>query len=249
VIGLLLLLPQPSVQGQQKKRSAPSGQARVLFAAPLGVAPGVPTRLTLRGLKLDTVTEVRCHEPKAKVKLLSKGKAAVPAQQDVNRVGDSQAEIELTLPDDYSGTTVTVAVVTADGESPPHKLLVDRLASLAEKEPNNGFRQAQPIQVPQIVEGRIAHVQDVDTFRFDGKAGQKLVLEIFAARYGSSLDSFLTLYDANGQIVASNDDGPDSTDSRIAVTLPRTGAYYVSVIDVNDLGGPAHVYRLSVREK
>jgi hypothetical protein len=31
--------------------------------------------------------------------------------------------------------------------------------------------------------------------------------------------------------------------------LPKSGAYYVGVIDANDQGGPAYVYRLSVRAK
>ena len=34
-------------------------------------------------------------------------------------------------------------VVTPAGESEPHKLLVDKTPTIAEKEPNNGFRQAQ----------------------------------------------------------------------------------------------------------
>ena len=38
-------------------------------------------------------------------------------------------------------------------------------------------------------------------------------------------------------------------DSRLEVTLPRDGPYYVSVIDAHDQGGPAHVYRLIVRSR
>jgi len=91
--------------------------------------------------------------------------------------------------------------------------------------------------------------QDVDVFRFDGKEGQAVVIEVFAARYGSPLDSFLTLYTADGQIVASNDDHAGSADSLIETTLPKSGAYYVSVIDANDQGGPAYVYRLAVRAR
>jgi hypothetical protein len=38
-------------------------------------------------------------------------------------------------------------------------------------------------------------------------------------------------------------------EARIGVTLPKSGAYYVGVIDANYQGGPAYVYRLSVRAK
>ena len=66
-------------------------------------------------------------------------------------------------------------------------------------------------------------------------------------RHGTALDSILTLYDAAGRELASNDDIEASVDSRLEVTLPRDGPYYVSVIDAHDQGGPAHVYRLVVR--
>src|SRR5262249_44853995 len=135
---------------------------KVLVPLPLGAAPGMPTLLTLRGLRLDTATEVRCQAPKARAKLLGKGKAGVPKPEDAPRLGDTQVEIELTLPPDYPGRTVTVSVVTPAGESPAHPLLVERGPVVAEKEPNNGFREAQPITVPLELQGAIGRPQDVD---------------------------------------------------------------------------------------
>jgi hypothetical protein len=222
---------------------------KVLVPMPLGVAPGAATRLTLRGLRLDTATEVRCQAPKARAKLLGKGKAGVSKAEDAPRLGDTQVEMELTLPPDYPGTTVTVSVVTPAGESPACPLLVEREVLVAEKEPNNGFRQAQPIAVPLELQGSIGQPQDVDVFRIEGKAGQRLVLEVFASRFGSPLDPLLTLYDAAGQVVAASDDVDGSTDARIDITLPREGAYYLCVADANDQGGPQYLYRLSARAR
>ena len=48
--------------------------------------------------------------------------------------------------------------------------------------------------------------QDVDVFRFEGRAGQRVVAEVLAARLGSPVDSFLTVYDAQGRVLAANDD-------------------------------------------
>jgi hypothetical protein len=118
---------------------------------------------------------------------------------------------------------------------------------IAEKEPNNGFREAQPLTPGQQVQGAISQKQDVDVYRFEGRAGQHVVAEVLAARYGSALDSFLTLYDGEGRVLASNDDSDGSPDSRLELRLPRDGTYYLSVLDANDEGGPAHVYRLSLR--
>src|SRR5262249_40742924 len=133
-------------------------------------------------------------------------------------------------------------------ESPVHPLLVDRDPVASEKEPNNGFRQAQPVQLGQTVEGQIAAAQDVDVYRFEGKEGQRVAVEVLAARYGSALDSLLTVYDADGRALASNDALDTTTaDSRVDLTLPKAGAYFVGVQDANDQGGPAHVYRLALQ--
>jgi hypothetical protein len=224
---------------------------KVVVAAPLGLAPGKTTKLLVRGLKLDTTTEVRLHDPKGTAKILSKGKAPLPNKEkdDVGRYGDTQIEIEAVLSADYAGPTATFTVVTPSGESAPHTLFVDHAPIVAEKKPNNSFQKAQPVQLGQTIEGVVNAGSDVDVFRFDGKQGQQVVLEVFAARFGSPLDSLLTLYDADGRIVASNDDVDGTADSRVEATLPRTGVYYVSVVDANDVGSPSNIYRLVTRAK
>src|SRR5690242_3944351 len=90
VPGLLLVL-----LAAEPKKPDPKDLPRITVSLPLGVAPGQKTKLTLRGLKLDAAAEVRCHAPMATVRLLKKGKAAVPNQQEPARVGDTQAEVEL----------------------------------------------------------------------------------------------------------------------------------------------------------
>jgi hypothetical protein len=176
------------------------------------------------------------------VKILNKGSAG-----DIPRVGNTQAEIEITLPADYTGETVAVTLANKAGDSNAHRLIVDRSPVLAEKEPNNGFAQAQTIAIGQTVAGAIDRGFDVDVYRFEGKAGQRVTAEVVAARYGSPLDSILTVYTSDGQVVAANDDmDATTTDSRLEATLPRDGTYYLSLVDANDRGSPAHVYRLSL---
>jgi hypothetical protein len=247
-LALVLLALVPALTTAQRKKPVPKNVPKIIVASRLGVPPGKVTRLELRGLNLDLITGLRCA-PKGTVKILKKGKLGVPAGQDANRVGSSHVEVELSVPADIAGAALTLVAQARDGNSAPHALTLDRTPVLAEKEPNDGFKQAQPIAIPQVVEGKIDRPQDVDTYRLNGKAGQKVVLEVLAARRGSALDSLLTLYDARGRILASHDDLPDSTDSRLEATLPAAGTYYVTVQDANDQGGPAFVYRLVVRAK
>jgi len=246
----LVLAVAAHVPAQQKKPPEKKETPHVIVAIPLGVPAGKTTKVTLRGLKLDTATEVRIRTPKATAKVLSKGKATVPTMQDAKNVGDTQIELDLTLPADTPEGAVDIVVVTSTGEAAPHKLLVEKtIPVIAEKEPNNGFKQAQAIALPQAVDGVISQNQDVDVFHFEGKAGQRVVIEVLAARYGSALDSYLTLHDADGRLLATSDDIEGSTDSRIDMMLPKDGAYFASIVDAHDTGGPAHVYRLVLKEK
>jgi hypothetical protein len=230
--------------GQDKKKPDKKVEPKVTVAIPLGVAPGATSKVTIRGLKLDEATALRFQDDRVSAKLLSKGKANVP-DKNPDKVGDTQIVAEVTVPAGLPSEPLSFVVVTPAGDSKPHQLLVESmLPVIAEKEPNDGFRQAQPIQLPQVIDGLIDRPRDVDVFRFEGQAGQRLVFEVLAARHGSALDSLLTLYDAKGQQIAANDDAGDSVDSRLLVTLPKAGTYYLSLMDAHDQGGPAHVYRL-----
>jgi hypothetical protein len=243
-----LLLPLGSASGEPKEEKKEGPQ--VVVATPLGIAPGQAVKVTIRGVRLDTATEVRFLEPKTSAKILNKGKDNVPNGQDAALIGDSHLEIEVKLPPDTPNGTVPFVVVTPAGQSKAHLLLVERDAAvISEKEPNNGFRQAQQVELPLMIDGAVNPPLDVDVFSFEGKEGQKIVCEVLAARYGSPLDSILTLYDADGNVVASNDDSGGSADSRLELTLPKTGVYFLSLIDAQDLGGPAFVYRLALRVK
>ena len=136
----------------------------------------------------------------------------------------------------------------------PIRFAVDTLPETLEKEPNSSVEQAQPLQMPQIVNGRIQTSDDEDVFRFEGKAGQKVVLEVIARRVGSPLDSLLKLCDAQGNLLAASDDIEDPScgwlthyaDSRIDATLPSDGVYYIHLRDAQHRGGPEYAYRLRI---
>ena len=250
---LLLLFAMACFQtlGQEKK---PDEAPRLLLSSPLGVTAGVASKVVLRGLRLDQVSEVRVGEPPVSAKILSKGKVGVPQKQDVNRVGDSQIEVEIELPKEAKSGETAVTVVAPSGTSLVHQLFVDAMPLVAEKEPNDGFRQAQEIKVGDVVEGALHQSQNVDVFRFEGTAGEKVVCEVIAARRGSGLDAALTLFDSRQQLIGSSDDQPErdglsgwsARDSRFEFVVSTTGMIYVVLQDAHDLGGPAHPYRLRV---
>jgi len=245
-IAVMILSISSTTIAQEKKKPDKKDTPRVAVVLPLGVVPGKTAKLAIRGRKLADATAVRFKNGRITAKIVSKGAAPVP-DKNPDKVGDTQVVVEAAIPGDVAGN-LDFVVVTPAGESKPHMLLVEtRLPVIAEKEPNEGFRQAQPVKLPVVIEGSIDRQRDVDVFRFEGKAGQKIVIEVLAARHGSALDSIVTLYDAAGQQIASSDDTKDGLDSRLDVVLPATGVYHIALIDAHDSGGPIHVYRLLAR--
>ncbi|UCG58698.1 MAG: hypothetical protein JSU70_04125 [Phycisphaerales bacterium] len=138
---------------------------------------------------------------------------------------------------------------------------VDTLPECSETESNDTTEDAQPIDLPKIINGRIDRPGDVDVFRLKGRAGDKVVAEVQGRRLSSPLDSLLRLTDASGNVLEWNDDHvlKDShlhkdvmglvthhADSYLLAELPQNGTYYVHLADAQNHGGQAYGYRLRV---
>lgn len=242
----LLLLTESIVASAADEKPAPE-PPRIAMCSPLAVLPGTTTKVVIRGWQLDKATAVRSDNKSVTVKILSKGSAAIPNKQDAKQIGDQQVEIEIVLAGEVAPGRVMLTVVTEAGESQPHALLIGgEFPIVLDKEANDGFRQAQTIQVPQIIDGQIHGDANVDVFAFDVADETQLLIEVEARRLGSGLDSILTVYDKRGSIVAVNDDHSEAADSRLDVKL-AAGKYFISLQDAHDHGGAAHPYRLVVQ--
>jgi hypothetical protein len=129
---------------------------------------------------------------------------------------------------------------------------LDTLPEMAEREPNDSQKKARKIKLPVVINGRIDRPGDQDVFRFEARAGDRVVAEVWSRRLGSPVDSFLRLADAKGRQLAFNDDFEDEgsglethhADSRISAALPAKGTYYLFLSDAQRNGGPEYAYRL-----
>ena len=235
-----MLNPVP-LAAQDKKKPADKSASKILYAVPLALKPGEKQKVALRGKNLDAVKDVKASDG-ATAKVLAARKVGVPNNYPGDRVGDSEVEIELDLPKAAKSLTLSV------GDATYTPLVADDTPAAKEKEPNDGFDQAQAIAVPSAVDGTIKGERDADVFKFDGKKGEKLRLEVLAAKFGSPVDAMLTLYDADRRAIDSADDVAGSSDPVLSVTLPRDGVYFLTVIDAHDLGGANFGYRLVVKK-
>lgn len=149
-----------------------------------------------------------------------------------------------TVPADSSPGMREVQLREGSALTNPVPLLVSDLPERLE--PEGDTPAARRISIPCGVSGRISQENEVDRYPFHAAKGLALVFEVEARRYGSALDSFLSVVDAGGKELASNDDAVGK-DSRLDWTAPADGEYAVLVRDLNGRGGPEYVYHLVAR--
>ena len=109
---------------------------------------------------------------------------------------------------------------------------------------NDSAEKAQEIALPATVNGTLRG-PDRDVFRFEGKKGERVDLEVEARRIGSAIDPVLELRDAAGKLIERNNDAPGiQADARLSLELPGDGDYFVSVHDARFSEQRLDFYRL-----
>ncbi len=241
VIGFVMVFVSLSSLHSEDKPEAP----RIALAVPFAMTPNTTTKVVVRGWKLNRDIEARTTIGNVGLRVIKHENANISNGQEAKLIGDTQIELDVTIPQDFSAQTLPITFVAGGVESNSYSLLVGgRFPVVAEIEPNDSFRQAQPIAVPQIVDGQIHADRNVDTYSFLLTEERRVTIEVIARRQGSGLDSLLTLFDSKKEIIATSDDA-ELTDSRIEVVLPA-GKYFLVVQDAQDHGGSASPYRLAV---
>src|SRR5688572_14208924 len=150
-LALLVVLPLAfSANAQDKKDTKKEAAPRILYSVPLAVKSGAKQKLALRGKGLAAVREVNVAGAEgATLKVIEAKAVAAPNNHPAERVGDSEVEIELDLPKEAKPGAVKLTAVGAGGDSNAYGLLIGDAQSLAvEKEPNDGFKHAQAINLP-----------------------------------------------------------------------------------------------------
>lgn len=187
------------------------------------------------------------------------GKADTPVTASIGGWNLPKDTLELnTAP---QGPLLREAVLRSkSGISNPVPYTVGSLPELSDNEPNNTPDLAQAVTMPAVVNGRIDSPGDTDVYRVEGKAGTKLVAEVVARRLYSPMDALVRVTDAEGTVLAWNDDieviegdlridaglMTDPADPYLMVDLPKDGTYYVHILDTRNQGSAAHAYRLRI---
>jgi len=137
---------------------------------------------------------------------------------------------------------------------------VGEIPEALEAEPNNSTNEAQSIELPLLVNGRIQQSGDRDVFSFQGEKGDTVSIEVIARRLNSPLDSMVSLSGPGLGKPVRNDDYVSKdkhlhlgaglvthhADSYLLQKLPATGTYFVEIGDTQSKGGRDHGYRLRI---
>lgn len=132
-------------------------------------------------------------------------------------------------------------VILGGGQPPP--------PTGSEVEPNNTPAQANTISPGVTVRGTLNPTGDVDFFAFSANAGERLRIDVDAQTLTppSAADTVIELFTSSGKKVAENDDeAPGQLDSLLELTLTETGRFFFSVRDLNNKGGSAFTYQVTV---
>ncbi len=213
----------------EKPRALPPPAPELKSVSPRGLSRGKPTTLKLAGAHLLGVTNVQATNPDLRV---------------LSRSATSANEIQILVEASLKTPRgeYELSVQSSGGESAKVKVYVDNLPQLSEATATN------VITLPAGIWGAIDTPGDSDSFDFEAKAGQTVVLELAVKSIGSKLaNGFLTLLDSRGSVLTS-DSGFDGGDRLLAFKISASGRYTAKVSDQMLTASPDHIYRLSLGE-
>ncbi len=164
-------------------------------------------------------------------------------------IGDVAGPIAQTvhLPDVPAARINLFALQDGLSAPSPNFVRASPFPNVLEVEPNNDPKTATvaKMPLPLAFNGVISAPGDIDYFRFTAKKDQAIEVRVIARQLRSPLDSVLTIYNADGGGMASNDDagGPDSY---LRFNPPADGDYLLSVTDQLHQGGIDYTYRVEL---
>lgn len=137
-------------------------------------------------------------------------------------------------------------VVSPRGASNVLLFRVGDLLHVTEQEPNSTFAQANSVEPPVTINGRLNTDGDFDFYRFHAEAGQTWIFDLRAARNGNGLDAALILLDDQAREITRNEDY-FIWDPFIEYKFERSGTYTVVVQPTHTQLDPNFTYQLDIR--
>lgn len=260
-LSLFVSAATPVSAADEKKTPPPSkiGFRQLVAFKPVAVQQGDKRQIQLHSsYTLDGTHSVFFDQPGIKMTFAEPKPKAAP-RRGRGSVGTPFA-FDIEVPKDQPTRVYECRVATDQAVSSVSHLLVTPYPVIeeVEKKNNNSYDTAQPVTLPATVCGICEKSEDMDCYKFTGKKGQEITLQVYAQRVTEAIhtmqtsnvylmDSILTLYGPQKQIIAQNDNFIKS-DSLITVTLPADGEYVFEIRDARYVGTGKYVYAIEVSD-
>lgn len=228
---------------------------QITKATPGGMQRGTNTAFTLNGRNLSDIEAVMFDSPGITAKVTETTdiyekpviiQVGVDLQAPVARGKLEKVTLDITADDDVTPGLHSFRIRTALGTS--NRITFD-VGAFPEvygggQVPGGLEVQPEPTDLPATLVGTIAVPGQVDTYAFDGRAGEELVFRVTASQLGSKLESLLILRNDSGEVVAESGENDYFPDAVLTYKLPAAGKYTLSVTDREKGGDADHIYRI-----
>ena len=145
-------------------------------------------------------------------------------------ISDTNLNARLTFTPTASGNYYLVVATTSATTGTYRLAVTDTSGSTSVDDYAASTATTGSVAVGGSASGNIESVNDIDWFRVTLSAGQSYRLEALGAgtSNGTLGDPYLTLYNASGTALASNDDGGTNGNSLLSYTATASGTYYLA---------------------
>jgi WD40 repeat protein len=199
---------------------------------PRGIQRGNWTKVKVVGKNFRSPVSVRVADSRLQAKIVHEPKPT-----------ETEVWLETRADSTMARGPYEIFLGTEKDESAPAKIYVDDIAQVGESESKDARRIAE---LPAAVWGTHVTSGDKETYEFTARPGETVVFEAAAKSIGSKADLVLTLTDAEGKVLATNNRFDKSGDPLIAHRFTGGGTYRLLVSELVLAGSPEHFYRVSI---
>ena len=200
---------------------------------PGAISAGKTVEVTLFGSKLDWPLQAWASFP---------GKVELVAPKDSKQ--NDRVQCKITLAAGVAVGIAGIAVGNKAGASDILLVMVDDALSVADNGKNHTWQEAQSVNLSSAIDG-VCEGKFFDYYKVAVKKGQRLSVEVVAARLNSKMDPVLRILNATGQeLLAVDDDSGLGADCRLGLTAAEDAEYIIEVGDNKYLAG--NRYRLRI---
>lgn len=204
---------------------------RLLTMMPMGGRAGTQVEIVVTGEQLDEADALTFSDPRltATRKLDGDGKP-LPLQYVVTIAADCPPGV------------YEARLMTRLGISTPRIFSVGTLTEVVRQAANQSLATACPLPLNSVCNAHVVS-RAIDHYRFEGRRGQRVIVDCASRGIDSKLDATVVLADATGRdLLVERQGGP------LDMTLPADGSYVIKVHELTFNGGPAYFYRLGLWE-